>query len=179
VDSVPAGLVEQWLDELRHVDEDKRKVQVIRMLEKYLDSGHGSQYLARPEIATLAEMALLRWHGQRYTLRAWAIMPNHVHVLVQPFEGISLPKLIQSWKKFTGRKANEILGVNGAFWFRDYFDRFMRDDEHYWRTVRYIEMNAVKAGLCEQPTDWVYSSARFRVESELVLADLEIGGPPE
>jgi REP element-mobilizing transposase RayT len=50
-----------------------------------------------------------------YTLRSWVVMPNHVHILIEP--KASLPKITRSIKTFTARKANEILGRTGEpFW---------------------------------------------------------------
>jgi putative transposase len=42
---------------------------------------------------------------------------------------------------------------------REYFDRYIRDYEHFEKTFRYIENNPVKAGFCEKPEDWEFSSA--------------------
>ena len=50
-------------------------------------------------------------------------------------------------------------GRGGVFWQREYFDRFIRDDEHYRKAVEYIHNNPVKAGLVPQAEDWPYSSA--------------------
>ena len=55
-------------------------------------------------------------------LYAWAIMPNHVHVILRP--RIELPKVMRWLKGRTGRKANRILGRTGApFWQGESFDR--------------------------------------------------------
>src|SRR5262249_8572142 len=90
-------------------------------------------------------------------------MPNHVHVLIKP--RASLPKIVQSWKSYTGRwaiarNAELGLGVPGrAFWMRDYWDRYIRDERHFQRVVDYIHWNPVKAGLCRESHDWPWSSA--------------------
>jgi putative DNA methylase len=70
--------------------------------------------------------------------------------------------LVHSWKSFTAHQANRLLTREGAFWQADYFDRFIRDEEHYRRVIEYIENNPVKAGLCARPEDWTYGSARRR-----------------
>ena len=75
-----------------------------------------------------------------------------------------MSEIVGAWKKHTGRLANKLLGRNGPFWAEDYFDTFMRDDEHEQRTVRYIENNPTKARLVVDPKDWPWSSARFRDE---------------
>jgi hypothetical protein len=52
-----------------------------------LDGGLGACWLKDPTIAALIENALLHFDGDRYRLLAWCIMPNHVHVIVEPIEG--------------------------------------------------------------------------------------------
>ncbi len=47
----------------------------------------------------------------------------------------------------------------------DYFDRYMRDDDHLARTVEYVEQNPVKAGLVASKEAWPWSSAQFRKDS--------------
>jgi len=42
---------------------------------------------------------------------------------------------------------------------REYWDRFIRDEKHYGAVVEYIHNNPVKAGLCESPGQWCWSSA--------------------
>ncbi|EAR23463.1 hypothetical protein NB231_16623 [Nitrococcus mobilis Nb-231] len=44
---------------------------------------------------------------------------------------------------------------------RDYWNRFVRDQEHLDAVIAYIHANPVAAGLCPRPDDWPWSSARF------------------
>ena len=107
-------------------------------------------------------------YGEReryfYDLRAWVIMPNHVHVLLEPKVPLSI---ITRWLKgSTARQANEILGRTGnTFWQNESFDHWVRNDEELNRIVRYIEYNPVTAGLVKTPEDWAWSSARLTGES--------------
>ncbi len=89
-------------------------------------------------------------------------MPNHVHLLITPCAGKSLTTIIQSIKGATAREDNIFLKRTEAFWMRDYFDRYIRDHEHFVKAFNYIENNPVKAGLCEKPSDWKHSSASER-----------------
>jgi putative transposase len=131
-------------------------------LVRELDRGRGGCWLRRPEIASLVQDALLHFDGQRYRLLGWCLMPNHVHVVAEALHGHALGKVVQSWKSFTARRANEILGRSGSFWHPDYFDRYMRNEEHLHRTIEYIEQNPVKAGLVAVPSEWLWSSASLR-----------------
>ena len=45
----------------------------------------------------------------------------------------------------------------------DYFDRYIRNADHFVKTIQYIENNPVKARLCKRPEDWPFSSARRRI----------------
>src|SRR5206468_2344382 len=88
-------------------------------------------------------------------------MPNHIHALIEVWQ-TPLGKILEGWKGYTAKQANRILGRDGAFWQEDYFDRYIRDEEHYQRVVRYIENNPVKAGLVRVAAEWLCSSAHFR-----------------
>ena len=127
-----------------------------------LDKGWGECWLKREPIARLVEDAFLEFDGGRYRLHAWTIMPNHVHVLFTSMPNASLGSVISSWKRFTARQANRLLGRSGAFWQTEYWDRFIRNDEHFAATVSYIDQNPVKAGLIEEARLWPYGSARLK-----------------
>jgi REP element-mobilizing transposase RayT len=58
--------------------------------------------------------------------------------------------LIRSWKGFTARQINKLLGRSGNFWQRDYFDRLIRDEKHFANCVRYIRRNPQKARLSQE-----------------------------
>lgn len=131
----------------------------IVAVERWLDAGHGACPLAKPRAAEIVVSALTHFAGARYALHAYAVMPNHVHVLVEPFREKALSEILKSWKIFTARRILPLTGGVSPFWAREWFDRFMRDEEHYRTTIRYIENNPVKAGLCGTPGDWRWSSA--------------------
>jgi REP element-mobilizing transposase RayT len=132
--------------------------------ESLLDAGHGEGVLARSEVGAIVEGALLHFDGARYALHAWCVMPNHVHVLFTPASTVALSSIVHSWKSFTAKAINVALGRQGRLWCEEYFDRAIRDGEHFERARSYIEENPVKAGLCTTPADWPSSSARMRPE---------------
>ena len=76
-------------------------------------------------------------------------MPNHVHVLVDIWQ-TPLAAVVQSWKRFIAREANKLLGREGTFWEREYWDTWIRDEEHRRKAVRYVEANPVKAHLAAE-----------------------------
>ena len=110
----------------------------------------------------MVQNSMLKFEGLRYRLFAWVVMPNHVHSLMTRFEEYELKDLVHSLKSYTAHEANRILCREGKFWMDDYFDRYIRNEKHFYKTIEYIENNPVKAGLCAKPSDWRFSSARFR-----------------
>jgi putative transposase len=108
---------------------------------------------------------LLFRHGVEYDLRAWVIMPNHVHLLFQ-VQDVPMWRLVDAWKGYTAKEANKILGRKGPFWQEGYWDTYMRDQEHERRARRYIENNPTKAKLVTFSKQWPWGSARFRDANE-------------
>jgi putative transposase len=130
--------------------------------DAFLDAGSGNCWLRRPEIARIVEDALLHFDGERYRLIAWAVMPNHVHALVEPITGHQLGNIVSSWKRFSARMANRALQRLGPFWQDDYWDTYIRNERHFESTISYIENNPVKAGLAKEPADWPWGHARLK-----------------
>lgn len=158
-DSLPAELLCEWRAMLEHLPKTEAESELRRRIEEYLDGGAGRAWLKNPAVASVIENALLRFDGRRYNLHSWVVMPNHVHVLLAPAAGYGIPGIVHSLKSFTAKKANRALERRGRFWQMDYYDRYIRNEDHYHRTVEYIEMNPVKAGLCGMKEEWEFSSA--------------------
>lgn len=93
-----------------------------------------------------------------YTLQAYVIMANHVHVLLTPL--IAPSRLLRSPKGVTAREANKILGrIGQPFWQHESYDHWVRDTEEFERIRQYIENNPVKAGLTVEASAYRWSSA--------------------
>jgi REP element-mobilizing transposase RayT len=106
-------------------------------IEKWLDQGHGSCLLRNPNHRTILADIFQLDNGNRATIWAWVIMPNHVHALFTPI--IPMSRLIGAWKSLSARR----IGL-GSIWFRNYRDTMIRNPQHVTRVVRYIRKNPVK-----------------------------------
>ena len=130
------------------------------MLDRHLEPAtSGPLWLADPEIADCAESSILR--GQElhhYELHAYVIMPNHVHLLLEP--RVPLRKITNAVKGTSSRNANARRKSTGKhFWQDESFDHWIRNSQEFERLRRYIEWNPVKAKLAARPEDWRWSSA--------------------
>lgn len=126
-------------------------------VDELLNAGHGACHLKAPDCAAVVAETLTKWDGERYALYAWCVMPNHVHAVFRPFAGHALGDILHSWKSFTAKACNKLLGRTGEFWQRESFDRLIRDREEFDLRVRYTVENPVAAGLVDWK--WVGGSA--------------------
>jgi len=132
----------------------------FKLLDAALDSAtFGPRWLADPEIADYTEYPILCGAELgRYELHAFVIMPNHVHVLLEPHR--ALAKITSVMKGVAARDANATLGRTGKpFWQDESFDHWVRNSAEFERIRQYIEWNPVSAKLVAKPEDWNWSSA--------------------
>jgi carbamoyl-phosphate synthase large subunit len=115
--------------------------------EKWLDEGHGECVLRDARAAEIIADTLRHFHGERYWLDAFVVMPNHVHALVQPKPRYSLSEILHSWKSFSAHATNKVLGRKGDLWMEESFDRVIRDWDALTGYRDYIASNPEKAKL--------------------------------
>jgi REP element-mobilizing transposase RayT len=146
--------------------EEKQRLDRLfsKRVQTYLDSGVGACHLAKPAIAKMVAQALHHFNGNRYRLWAWCIMPNHVHVVLEPIPPYTLAPILHSWKSFTANQAHKLLGTQGPFWQREYYDHLIRDETALWRLIDYVMQNPIKSHLINWP--WVEVSLPSSPDSQ-------------
>jgi putative transposase len=135
------------------------KVKVFVAFDRLLDSGMtGPIWLKDPRIAEVVVSALQAAHEQNLiTLHAYVVMPNHVHILLEP--NATTAKIAESIQGVTARHANRILGRGSArFWEVKSFDYPVRNSDTERQIHTHIENDPVTAGLVKKPPDWPWSS---------------------
>ncbi len=154
--SLPKEALEQLRTEMKNVRgcESEIEFEEIMKIDRLLDSGFGTPHLSNPEIAKIVKTALLYFKDERYDLYAYCIMPNHVHTVFRPLPPHTLAKILHSWKSYSANQANAELGLAGAFWQKETFDRIIRDEDEFYKTIAYVMDNPAKAGLTKWPWVW-------------------------
>ena len=108
-----------------------------RQLER---TSAGYFWLRQPQVAecvseTIREGAQVR---SLYELVAFVVMPNHVHLLINP--GATAPKITQFVKGVSAKRANELLRRTGhRFWQDESFDHWVRSPKERDSIIRYID----------------------------------------
>jgi len=113
-------------------------------IDKYLDSSNNGRYL-NDTVLELSKEYLIKQDKKLFELVCFSIMPNHIHILFK--ETMNLSKTIQRLKGALAFEINKALDKKSQFWAKNYYDKSIRDDKHFEVVYRYIENNAIKAGL--------------------------------
>lgn len=114
---------------------------------------------------------------KRIELNAFVIMSNHLHLIWQPLFGFTPVDIQSSFMKYTAQQLKRSLTQNNTealasfkvnkydreyqFWKRDSLGIELISPAVFEQKLDYIHYNPVKAGLCINPEDYYYSSARF------------------
>jgi RecG-like helicase/REP element-mobilizing transposase RayT len=112
--------------------------------------------------------SILRWKDRRYELYAACVMPDHVHLLIEPMierdakSGnpvfFSLSKILHSVKSFTASRINKTEKTNEPVWETESFDRLIRSESDLREKFLYITRNPWDAAVAGQGQDyrWVW-----------------------
>ena len=93
-------------------------------------------------------------HSRFYRLIAVSVMPDHVHVVLCPNDGVSLSRILQGIKGASARFINLKRNSTGPIWQNESWDRIIRNDADLQQKLGYMLMNPVEEGLVEDP--WAY-----------------------
>lgn len=154
-DSVPQDVLNSWRNEREALlsrrngeglpispDEFEHAMWVLSdRAAEFLDSGYGECLLAKRGVGDLVRATILHDQDCKYVVHAIGIMPNHVHVLVQPLADSPLKKIVDQWKRIMAHRINKLLGRTGQVWREDHYNRIVRDREEYRNQLNYVRGN--------------------------------------
>jgi len=99
-------------------------------------------------------------------LLAACLMPNHFHFVVIPREPRALARWMQWLLTTHVRRLHRREGTSGRVW-QGRFKAFpIQHDDHLLTVMRYVERNALRAGLVEHAVAWPWGSLAWRASSE-------------
>ena len=123
--------------------DDSEKLKQYK-IDSYLDKSENGAFL-NGQIVLDIQKYFQSYDKKMYELMALAIMPNHIHILFK--QNDELKNIMRILKGGSTHIVNTLLDRKGQVWASDYFDKLIRDEEHFSLVYEYIKYNAIKAGL--------------------------------
>jgi putative transposase len=112
---------------------------------------------------------------------AYCWMPNHWHFVVWPQSDGDLSGFMQRMANMhTQRWQRAKLRVGYGHLYQGRFKSFpIENDDHFYTVVRYVERNALRAGLVPYAEDWPWGSLQLRLRGQRspLLADWPLPQP--
>ena len=95
----------------------------------------------------------------RLSILNFIVTSNHIHLIVSDDNGndYSIPKAMQLIAGRSGQEYNRRKDRKGAFWEDRYHATAIESGEHLWRCLVYVDLNMVRAGVVDHPSEWKWS----------------------
>lgn len=105
-------------------------------------------------------------------LHAYVLMTNHAHLLVTPQAPDSVSRMMQTLGRNYVRYVNDVYQRTGTLWEGRYRAALVDNDKYVLTCYRYIELNPVRARMCDDPSQYRWSSYRANAlgEHDAILA---------
>jgi len=105
---------------------------------------------------------------QRYQIFCLVVMPDHVHMLMQPLENSdnkfwSLSSILHSMKSYSSKQIPKVMKHIGTVWQDERHDHIVRDEREFQVFWEYIRQNPVKAGLSVTPEEYPFFWQMYEV----------------
>ncbi len=96
-----------------------------------------------------------------FSLFDYSLMNNHTHLIIELGKASNISKIMHSINRPFANWYNKEYDRSGHFWEERFYAELISDELQLLSTMVYLHLNPVKAKLCENPTDWKYSGARY------------------
>src|ERR1700758_911888 len=126
-----------------------------------INRGNGRRPVFRKQGDFAAFVKLLREAGERVDVRllAYCLLPNHFHLLLWPRQDGDLSAYMMWLTTAHVRRYHQHYHSSGHVWQGRFRSFPIQEDDHLLSVQRYIERNALRAGLVARVQDWLWCSA--------------------
>jgi len=134
-----------------------------------LDRGNNRQIVFQEDEGFVYFLKLLRRYKKelKFKLYHFCLMPNHIHLMIEPTIADSLPKIMMRLTLAYSVYFNKKYGGVGHVWQGRYKSSLIDKEDYFIWCGLYIELNPVRAKLVTQPEDWRWSSYNFYAFGEI------------
>jgi putative transposase len=116
---------------------------------------------------------------------AYCVMPNHWHLILWPQQDGDLSRFV-GWLSLTHTQRWHVHyhTTGSGHLYQGRFKSFpIQEDDHFWTVCRYVERNALRAGLVKRAESWRWGSLWRRqygtAEQRALLSEWPVGCPAD
>ena len=148
------------------------RVSPIGIPQHVIQRGNNRQVCFASDGDMRAYLNWLKEFSEKYSVdvHAWVLMTNHVHILCTPNEEGAVSKMMQSIGRMYVRYFNCSYHRSGTLWEGRFKSNLIQSEKYLLELYRYIELNPVRAGMVNDPSEYSWSSYAcnaFGVETAL------------
>jgi len=136
------------------------RVSPIGCPQHIIQRGNNHQICFSSEEDMKAYLGWLKEFSKKYSveIHAWVLMTNHVHLLCTPQQEKAISQMMQSIGRMYVRYFNFTYGRSGTLWEGRFKSCLIQSERYLIELHRYIELNPVRAGMVEEPSEYSWSS---------------------
>jgi len=137
-----------------------KRVSIVGVAEHVIQRGNNRQVCFASEEDSNAYLTWLKKYAKEYEVEvhAWVLMTNHIHLLCTPLQEHAVSRMMQALGRMYVRYFNHTYKRTGTLWEGRFKSSLVQSDEHLLEVYRYIELNPVRAGMVEGPSEYLWSS---------------------
>ena len=153
----------------------KPRVSLAGVAEHVIQRGNNRQAIFACEDDMKAYVTWLKQYSKKYkvAIHAWVLMTNHVHILCSPSSHSAISQMMQSLGRMYVMFFNKSYKRSGTLWEGRYRSCLVQNEEYLLVLYRYIELNSVRAGMVQDPSEYSWSSYQCNAlgkQSDLLTA---------
>lgn len=100
-----------------------------------------------------------------FYLYRYSFLPNHFHLEIETID-ISVSEIMHRVNFLYAIYFRHRYKTSGHLFQARFFSSIVEKEPYFWAVARYIDLNPVKAGIVEEPEDYLYGSFRYYAEKE-------------
>jgi len=138
----------------------KPRVSLAGVAEHVIQRGNNRQAIFACEDDMKAYVTWLKQYSKKYkvAIHAWVLMTNHVHLLCSPANHSGISQMMQSLGRMYVMYFNRTYKRSGTLWEGRYRSCLVQSEKYLLELYRYIELNPVRAGMVQDPSEYSWSS---------------------
>ena len=135
----------------------------IGIPEHIIQRGNNKQVCFSTKKDMKSYLSWLNEYSVKYKVdvHAWVLMSNHVHLLCTPHAPQAISSMMQSVGRMYVRYFNNTYDRSGTLWEGRYKSCLIESESYLLHLYRYIELNPVRAGTVNDPSEYPWSSYKY------------------